>query len=108
MSDTFAEIDGTWGFRLEAAPMHPGLIASGFPWWDPAPHRECMSSLRRRGSRSSRSSATGAPDVSMRTATAASTLRYRPGTAERALIRRGSLERRGSTWQPGRSGSCRW
>ena len=50
MSDAFAEIDGTWGFRLEAAPTHPGLIASGFPWWDsPASHREFMARCDRRG-----------------------------------------------------------
>jgi len=42
MSDAFAEVDGRWGFRIEAAPTHPGLIASGFPWWDSAGHREVM------------------------------------------------------------------
>ena len=42
MSDVFGEVDGTWGFRMEAAPTHPGLIASGFPWWDSAAHREVM------------------------------------------------------------------
>ena len=34
--DHFGEIDGPWGFRMEAAPTHPGLIASGFPWWGSA------------------------------------------------------------------------
>ncbi|HEY5435434.1 MAG TPA: GMC family oxidoreductase N-terminal domain-containing protein, partial [Candidatus Limnocylindrales bacterium] len=42
MSDAFGEIDGRWGFRMEAAPTHPGLIATGFPWWNSRDHRETM------------------------------------------------------------------
>jgi choline dehydrogenase-like flavoprotein len=39
MCDAFAEIDGGHGFRIEAAPTHPGLIASGYPWWTAEAHR---------------------------------------------------------------------
>jgi choline dehydrogenase-like flavoprotein len=42
MSDAFAGVAGAFGFRIEAAPTHPGLIASGFPWWGSAGHRETM------------------------------------------------------------------
>jgi choline dehydrogenase-like flavoprotein len=38
MSGSFAEIEGAYGYRIEAAPMHPGLIGSGYPWSEPAGH----------------------------------------------------------------------
>ncbi len=47
LSEAYAEIDRRWGFRVEAAPTHPGLIASGFPWWDSASHRNIMSQCDR-------------------------------------------------------------
>ena len=36
MSDHFANIEGEYGFRIECAPAHPGVLASGFPWWGSA------------------------------------------------------------------------
>ncbi len=36
MSDAFANVDGAYGFRIECAPAHPGVLASGFPWWGSA------------------------------------------------------------------------
>lgn len=36
MSDAFANADGAYGFRIECAPAHPGVLASGFPWWGSA------------------------------------------------------------------------
>ena len=91
MSDAFAEIDGTWGFRLESAPTHPGLIASGFPWWDPATHREYM---RRCDGVAAflaivRDRSTGRVDLEK---DGSVTVRYSPGSAERVLLRRGALE----------------
>ena len=47
MSDAFAEVDGTHGFRIEAAPMHPGIIASGYPWWSDAQHRAGLADASR-------------------------------------------------------------
>lgn len=47
MSDAFAGIDGTHGFQVEAAPMHPGLIASGYPWWSDGQHRAGLSDATR-------------------------------------------------------------
>jgi choline dehydrogenase-like flavoprotein len=91
MCDTFAEVDGDSGFRLEAAPTHPGLIASGFPWWDPATHREYM--------RRCDGVAAFLAIVNDRSAGRVDadrdggvTVRYQPGSAERELLRRGSLE----------------
>jgi choline dehydrogenase-like flavoprotein len=45
MSDAFARIDGGHGFRLEASPAHPGLIASALPWWSADQHRARMAEM---------------------------------------------------------------
>jgi choline dehydrogenase-like flavoprotein len=92
MSDAFAEIDeGRWGFRMEAAPTHPGLIASGFPWWTSQDHREVMARcdhvaaflgiVRDRGTGRISIGRDGGVDIS-----------YQPGAAERELLRRASVE----------------
>lgn len=91
MSDAFANVAGPWGFRMEAAPTHPGLIASGFPWWDSARHRELMTRcagiaaflaiVRDRG--------TGRVDAGR---DGSVTVRYAPGAQERELLRLASLE----------------
>jgi choline dehydrogenase-like flavoprotein len=91
MSDAFADVDGRWGFRLEAAPTHPGLIASGLPWWSSGDHRETMARcdgiaafialVRDR----SEGRVALARDGGVAT-------QYAPGTADRALIRKASLE----------------
>jgi choline dehydrogenase-like flavoprotein len=90
MSDAYAAIDGAYGFRLEAAPTHPGLIASGFPWWSAAGHAELMTScdhvaafiaiVRDRSSGRVKLARDGGV-----------TIDYSPGSAERELLRKGSL-----------------
>jgi choline dehydrogenase-like flavoprotein len=42
MSDAFASLEGDQGFRVEASPAHPGLIASGFSWHSARQHRDEM------------------------------------------------------------------
>jgi choline dehydrogenase-like flavoprotein len=91
MSDAFGDIDGRWGFRMEAAPTHPGLIATGFPWWSSKAHRETMtqcdgiaaflSLVRDRSEGRISLAKDGGIDV-----------RYAPGAADQALLRRASLE----------------
>jgi choline dehydrogenase-like flavoprotein len=91
MSDAYSGVAGGFGFRIEAAPTHPGLIASGFPWWDSASHRETMAQaghiaaflaiVRDRGI--GRVSADRDGGV---------TVRYAPGPQERALLRLAALE----------------
>ena len=91
MSDAFGEIDGRWGFRLEAAPTHPGLIATGFPWWSSEQHRETMTQCDGiaaflalvRDRTEGRVSLARDGGVS---------IRYAPGPADQALLRRASLE----------------
>jgi choline dehydrogenase-like flavoprotein len=91
MSDHFGEIDGRWGFRMEAAPTHPGLIATGFPWWGSQPHREMMtqcdgiaaflSLVRDRTEGRITLARDGGVDI-----------HYAPGREDQALLRRASLE----------------
>jgi len=91
MSDHYGEVDGRWGFRMEAAPTHPGLIASGFPWWGPEHHREYM-----RRSDNVAAFLAIVRDESTGRITADKgggvTVHYAPGTREREHLRRAQLE----------------
>ncbi len=91
MSDAFAEIDGRWGFRIEAAPTHPGLIASGFPWWSSDGHRDLMADSRRTAAFIAivRDRCTGRVELAR---DGGVNVRYAPGAAEQALLGRGTLE----------------
>jgi choline dehydrogenase-like flavoprotein len=42
VSNHFANVDGRFGFRLETAPAHPGLLALAVPWTNAAQHRRTM------------------------------------------------------------------
>ncbi len=42
VSNHYANIDGPFGFRIEAAPAHPGLLALAVPWMNAAQHRRIM------------------------------------------------------------------
>lgn len=46
MSEEFAHAEGAYGFRFECAPAHPGLMASGFPWWGSEHHLRQMEHAR--------------------------------------------------------------
>src|SRR5262249_21550883 len=46
VSNHFAHIDGRFGFRLEAAPAHPGLLALALPWVNARQHRRSMQHAR--------------------------------------------------------------
>lgn len=45
MSDAFAEIEGTHGFRLEVPSVLPGLLAAALPWRSASEHRGLMGQL---------------------------------------------------------------
>ncbi len=91
MSDAFGEADGSWGFRMEAAPTHPGLIASGLPWWDSAGHREVMTQCDRVAAFLGivRDRAVGRISIARDGGTS---VEYAPGAPERELLRRASVE----------------
>lgn len=91
MSEAFAYTHGTYGFRIEVAPAHPGVMASAYPWWDAATHRARMSDAvgaapfiaivrDREGGRVS-VDRFGEP-----------IMRYSPGALERELLVRGMAE----------------
>jgi choline dehydrogenase-like flavoprotein len=44
MCDAFSEMNGSYGFRLESAPAHPGLLALALPWFSARHHRRHMQS----------------------------------------------------------------
>jgi choline dehydrogenase-like flavoprotein len=91
LSDAFAEIDGVHGFRIESAPTHPGLIASGFPWWNSRHHRELMARCGHVAAFLAivRDRSEGRVELAR---DGGVTIRYQPGAAERELLRKGSLE----------------
>ncbi len=91
MSDAFATVDDRWGFRLEAAPTHPGLIASGHPWWSAAQHREGMAEASRLAPFLAivRDRMPGRVDLHR---DGAVRIRYAVGRPERALLTRSMVE----------------
>jgi choline dehydrogenase-like flavoprotein len=46
LCDEFARLAGPYGFRLETAPGHPGLIALACPWVGARDHRRLMQRVR--------------------------------------------------------------
>lgn len=46
VDEAFGSSDGAYGFRIEAGPALPGLMAAVLPWWGEAHHRELMSQAR--------------------------------------------------------------
>jgi choline dehydrogenase-like flavoprotein len=88
VSNQFANVDGRFGFRIEAAPAHPGLLALAVPWTNARQHRRIM----QRSSHASaiialtRDSAGGRVGI-RRDGTAV--IDYIPGARERALIAKG-------------------
>lgn len=92
VSDAFAEIDdGRWGFRVEAAPTHPGLIASGFPWWSGTDHRELMARCGHAAAFLAIVRDRGVGRISV-ARDGGTSIEYAPGAPERELLRRGSIE----------------
>ncbi len=41
-SNEFAYLDGTYGYKLEVPPAHPGIIGMSTPWYSPREYREQM------------------------------------------------------------------
>ncbi len=91
MSDHFAHLSGLYGFRLEAAPAHPGLIALATPWFGARDHRLLMQEAghisafivltRDKHSGRVRLGRSGQPVIE-----------YKPGKQEQAHLRRGIAE----------------
>ncbi len=89
MSNEFARLQGNYGFRLEAAPTHPGLLSLALPWTDAVSHRRAL----QRAANVSVTIALSRDDVGGRiTARRDGTpvIEYTPSLATRALLGRGA------------------
>lgn len=91
VGNQFARFAGNYGFRLEAAPVHPGLLASAIPWSSAKAHGDVMQKAahasamivlaRDRTGGRVRARRDGGVDIN-----------YKPGPDERALLERGVAE----------------
>jgi choline dehydrogenase-like flavoprotein len=91
VGDAFASLDGGYGFRVEAVPAHPGLLAMGASWSGGGAARERLALLGHL-----------APTIALvrdREGGKVAELRsggvridYRPGRREQAMLRRALLE----------------
>ncbi|MDB4876927.1 MAG: hypothetical protein JWM41_3373 [Gemmatimonadetes bacterium] len=91
LSNQFATLDGNYGFRLEAAPVHPGLLAFGVPWPSAAHHRRLMQRCANASIAIALVRDSTAGHVRVRRDGSA-VVDYAPGAAERKLIARGTVE----------------
>ncbi|HEX8940210.1 MAG TPA: GMC family oxidoreductase N-terminal domain-containing protein [Candidatus Limnocylindrales bacterium] len=91
MTDAFADLGEGEGIRVEAAPMQPGLIATGYPWWSAAQHRATMAQVARAAAFIGlvRDRTPGRVDVAR---SGAVRVRYGVGGRERALLARATVE----------------
>jgi choline dehydrogenase-like flavoprotein len=88
LCDEFARLSGDYGFRLESAPIHPGIGGMATPWHGARAHRRRMQQLRHvavvivlardRATGRVRLGAGGRPVID-----------YRPGEREQEHLRRG-------------------
>jgi len=91
LCDEFAAVDGNYGFRLETAPAHPGLLALATPWFGARDHRRRMQQaahvasfivlVRDKQGGRVRLGTDGRPVID-----------YRPGAQEQAHLKRGIAE----------------
>jgi choline dehydrogenase-like flavoprotein len=86
----FANVAGNYGFRLETAPAHPGLLAFAVPWTSARQHRRLM---QRCGHASTiialtRDAAGGTVRVRRN---GSAVIDYRPTPAQESLIRQGTV-----------------
>ena len=89
--DEFARVDGLYGFMMETAPGHPGLLALALPWANARAHRAMMGQVARASTSIAivRDRSTGRVTIDR---DGRAVIDYRPGPAELALLRRGLVE----------------
>lgn len=100
LCDEFARVDGTYGFRLETPPVHPGLFSIAVQWTGARAFREEMQEISR----------SAAFIVLTRDATGGrvrvdrdgnAVMDYAPGTLERRLLQQGIGEAARLHWAAG-------
>src|SRR5688500_612403 len=84
----FARLRDGYGFRIETAPAHPGLLAAALPWTGGRAHRDQMASAARKALLIIlvRDRTTGVVSVNRN---GRPVVDYRPGTGERQMLREG-------------------
>ena len=88
VSNHFANVDGRFGFRIEAAPAHPGLLALAVPWANARQHRRIMQHSSHASALIALTRDSTGGRVSLRRDGSAA-IDYVPGTRERTLISKG-------------------
>jgi choline dehydrogenase-like flavoprotein len=91
VGNQFARFAGNYGFRLEAAPVHPGLLASALPWSSSQVHRDLM----RKAAHASAMIVLARDRVGGRVSARRDggvDITYKTGPDERALLERGVAE----------------
>jgi choline dehydrogenase-like flavoprotein len=91
MSDGFTGPGGSGGFRIETAPTHPGLIASGYPWWTGEQHRRGLIDAPHIGAFLGLVCDRNGGRVDL-DRSGAVRIRYRPGKTERDQLVRAMIE----------------
>ncbi|HET8568137.1 MAG TPA: FAD-dependent oxidoreductase [Candidatus Limnocylindria bacterium] len=91
VSEAFARLEGSHGFRIECAPAHPAVIASAVPWWGSADHAATAAKARHFSPMLAivRDRTPGRVDIDRDGATR---VRYFPAGMERRLLVRGMVE----------------
>jgi choline dehydrogenase-like flavoprotein len=84
----FVELRDGYGYRIETAPAHPGLLATASPWITAAEHHETMQQIAHRAVLIvlARDRSPGRVTID---ADGRPQIRYRPRRLERALVRHG-------------------
>jgi choline dehydrogenase-like flavoprotein len=86
--DQFVELREGYGYRIETAPAHPGLLATATPWISAAEHHQVMQNVAHRALLIvlARDRAPGRVSID---ADGRPRIRYRPRRLERELLRHG-------------------
>ncbi|HKN66665.1 MAG TPA: GMC family oxidoreductase [Gemmatimonadaceae bacterium] len=88
MSDEHATLDGNYGFRLEMAPGHPGLLALALPWHGARAHRAHMQRAGRVAATIALTRDSSSGRVRVRREGRAA-IEYRPGPRELSHLKQG-------------------
>jgi len=88
VSNHFSAISGNYGFRLETAPTHPGLLALAIPWTGARAHRRLMQRCAHASAIIALSRDASGGRVRARR-DGRVVIDYRPGRAEQSLIAQG-------------------
>lgn len=88
VSNHFTAISGNYGFRMETAPTHPGLLALAVPWTGARQHRRLMQRCAHASAIIALTRDASGGRVRVRR-DGTVMIDYRPGTMEQSLVARG-------------------